>query len=62
MRGAPDDVAERFKGGAGVRGLAQAAYLEKLLALLSHAQARVQAGDAYLEELLAKLGLEPVTR
>jgi hypothetical protein len=61
LRRVPRDVANRYRGAAGARGLTHAQYLAALVALHEAMRQRADGGDADLAAELARLGLSTVS-
>ena len=61
IRQLPQGVGDRFRRGATARGLTQAEYLEKLLALHDAIRARADASDDGLKTELESMGLQGVS-
>ena len=61
LRRVPRAVAQRFRAGAGGRGMTHAQYLTALVELHATLRARADAGDDALAAELEKLGLTSVT-
>jgi hypothetical protein len=61
LRRVPREVAHRFRGAAGARGLTHAQYLAALTALHEAMRQRAEAGDADVGAELDKLGLRTVS-
>jgi hypothetical protein len=61
LRRVPRDVANRFRGAAGARGLTHAQYLAALVALHEAMRQRADGRDVDLAAELARLGLSTVS-
>jgi hypothetical protein len=61
LRRVPREVAMRFRGSAGGRGLTHAQYLTALVDLHRRARALADAGDQEVRKALDELGLASVT-
>jgi hypothetical protein len=61
LRRVPREVAHRFRGAAGARGLTHAQYLGALVALHEATRQRADEGDAELAAELDRLGLRTVS-
>jgi hypothetical protein len=61
FRRVPREIAQRFRAGAGGRGLTHAQYLTALVELHAALRARADAGDETAGAELERLGLTSVT-
>jgi hypothetical protein len=61
LRRVPRDVANRYRGAAGARGLTHAQYLTALVALHESMRERADGGDAGVASELERLGLSTVS-
>ena len=61
LRRVPGQVAHRFRGAAGARGLTHAQYLAALVALHEAMRQRADGGDAEMATTLDRLGLGTVS-
>jgi hypothetical protein len=61
LRRVPTAVAQKFRAGAGARGMTHAQYLAALVALHESTRTRADAGDAELTNELERLNLSTVS-